>query len=459
MTVSIALFTRDLRVHDNPVLAAAAEAEQCIPLFVLDDAILKGPFNRPNRAAFLLDSLRDLDEGLARAGGHLVVRRGRLVDEVLSLVRKHQVRSVHVAADVSAFARRREDALREALDAEDVELHVHDSSITVVAPGSLTPTGSGKDHFAVFTPYLRQWSEAGKRSVIRPPKRLSLPKLRTGSLPSLKDLCAGERSPHLAAGGETEGRRIMSRWVDHEVREYEHRHDDLAGDGTSRLSPHLHFGTVSVTELIERTGSESSGAQAFTRQLAWRDFHHQVLAARPECATRDYRSRGDRWRRSDRDFTAWCEGRTGFPIVDAAMRQLTDEGWMHNRARLIVASFLTKTLYLDWRLGARHFTDLLVDADTANNQMNWQWAAGTGTDTRPNRLLNPLRQAERYDPDGDYVRKYVPELSGIPGSAVHQPWKLSGDERPDTGYPDPIVDLRSGADRFRDAREESKAGR
>ncbi|MGH8920369.1 MAG: FAD-binding domain-containing protein, partial [Actinomycetes bacterium] len=217
--------------------------------------------------------------------------------------------------------------------------------------------------------------------------------------------------------------------------------------------------TVSVTELLDRAGSASSGARAFTRQLAWRDFHHQVLAARPECSTRDYRPRGDRWRRSDRDFTAWREGRTGFPIVDAAMRQLADEGWMHNRGRLIVASFLTKTLYLDWRLGARHFADLLVDGDTANNQLNWQWAAGTGTDSRPNRVLNPLRQAKRYDPAGDYVRKHVPELSGIRGDAVHEPWKLPRGELSATGYPAPIVDLRSGAERFKDAREESKTSR
>ncbi|SEP53928.1 cryptochrome/photolyase family protein [Amycolatopsis saalfeldensis] len=459
MAVSIALFTRDLRVHDNPVLAAAAGDDQCIPLFVLDDAILNGPFNRPNRAAFLVDSLRDLDQGLARAGGRLVVRRGRLIDEVLTLVREHSARSVHVAADVSAFARRREDALREALDRENVDLHVHECSITAVPPGSLTPSGGGKDHFAVFTPYFRRWSEVTQRAVIRPPRRLSLPALRAGGLPAVEEICAGERSPHLAAGGEGAGRRLLTRWVNRDVREYEHRHDDLAGDGTSRLSPHLHFGTVSVTELLDRTGSASSGAQAFTRQLAWRDFHHQVLAARPECATRDYRPRGDRWRRSDRDFTAWREGRTGFPIVDAAMRQLADEGWMHNRARLIVASFLTKTLYLDWRLGARHFADLLVDADTANNQMNWQWSAGTGTDTRPNRILNPLRQAERYDPGGDYVRKYVPELSGIPGGAVHEPWKLPRHELQDTGYPARIVDLRGGAERFKDAREESKTSR
>lgn len=190
------------------------------------------------------------------------------------------------------------------------------------------------------------------------------------------------------------------------------------------------------------------GPVAFLRQLAWRDFHHQVLAARPRSAWADYRARGDRWRTDEKEIAAWREGRTGYPVVDAAMRQLLHEGWMHNRGRLLVASFLTKTLYVDWRVGARHFLDLLVDGDLANNQLNWQWTAGTGTDTRPNRVLNPLAQARRFDPRGDYVRRWVPELAGLKGTAVHQPWKLPGPDRARLDYPDPIVDLDEGRDRF-----------
>jgi deoxyribodipyrimidine photo-lyase len=202
-------------------------------------------------------------------------------------------------------------------------------------------------------------------------------------------------------------------------------------------------------------GTSSSGAEAFVRQVAWRDFHHQVLAARPDSSRRDYRGHGDRWR-DDRAafdaFEAWKDGRTGYPIVDAGMRQLRAEGWMHNRARLIVGSFLTKTLYVDWRWGADHFLDLLVDGDVANNQMNWQWVAGTGTDTRPHRVLNPIAQARRYDPAGVYVRRHVPELAGVDGAAVHQPWKLDEDVRRSLDYPAPIVDLGEGLHRFRAAR-------
>jgi deoxyribodipyrimidine photo-lyase len=260
----------------------------------------------------------------------------------------------------------------------------------------------------------------------------------------------------LAAGGETEGRKRLTTWLRAGVTAYEDRHDDLAGDATSRLSPHLHFGTLSPVELVHRARRTGGpGAEAFVRQLAWRDFDRQVLAARPAAAGADYRTRHDQWR-SERsaaeDIEAWKEGRTGYPIVDAAMRQLRHEGWMHNRGRLLTASFLTKTLYVDWRVGARHFLDLLVDGDLANNQLNWQWVAGTGTDTRPNRVLNPVTQAKRYDPDGTYVRRWVSELAALRGPEVHEPWKLRGPDRAALDYPDPIVELSEGLARFKRAR-------
>ncbi len=254
-------------------------------------------------------------------------------------------------------------------------------------------------------------------------------------------------------GGETAGRRRFESWLESDGDGYADRSDDLAADATSRLSPYLHFGCLSPVEVVARAGRrDSAGARAFVRQVAWRDFHHQVLAARPATSVADYRPRGDRWRRDDDAFAAWRDGRTGYPIVDAGMRQLATEGWMHNRARLIVGSFLTKTLYLDWRLGAQHFLDLLVDGDIANNQMNWQWVAGTGTDTRPHRVLNPLRQAQRYDPQGRYVRRYVPELADLEVPEVHEPWRLPDERRRALDYPEPIVDLRDATERFRAAR-------
>ena len=192
--------------------------------------------------------------------------------------------------------------------------------------------------------------------------------------------------------------------------------------------------------MVGRTGSSTEGRQAFVRQIAWRDFYAQLLAARPEVAREDYRSRANGAQQRPDMLDAWRRGRTGYPIVDAGMRQLAAEGWMHNRARLITGSFLTKTMQMDWRLGGRHFMSLLVDGDVASNQLNWQWVAGTGTDTRPYRVLNPLRQAERFDPDGDYVRRWVPELAHISSPKVHTPWELDDSGAPD--YPPRIIDHR-----------------
>lgn len=454
MNVSVVLFTADLRVHDHPPLRAALDGSRhVVPLFVRDRAVDAAGFAAPNRLAFLADCLHGLDAELRRRGGRLVVRGGDLVDQVCEVAREADADEVHMASDVSGFAHRREERLRRALEADGRRLHVHDTVTTAVTPGALTPSSS--DHFAVFTPYFRQWSAQRLRAPLGAPRTVRVPdgvaSEELPSRPAAADLSAG-----LAPGGEAEGRKRLAAWLRSGVGAYEERHDDLAGDATSRLSPHLHFGTLSPVELVQRArGAGGPGAEAFVRQVAWRDFHRQVLAARPAAASADYRTKHDRWRseRSAReDVEAWREGRTGYPIVDAAMRQLLHEGWMHNRGRLLTASFLTKTLYVDWRVGARHFLRYLVDGDIANNQLNWQWMAGTGTDTRPNRVLNPVTQAKRYDPDGTYVRRWVPELAGLDGPAVHEPWKLRGPARAALDYPDPVVELSEGLARFKRAR-------
>ncbi|KUO07430.1 cryptochrome/photolyase family protein [Streptomyces sp. DSM 15324] len=454
MNVSVVLFTSDLRLHDHPPLRAALDgSREVVPLFVRDRAVDGAGFAAPNRLAFLADCLRDLDAGLRQRGGRLVLRSGDLVEEVCRVAAEAEADEVHLAADGSAFARRREERLRRALEGEGVRLHVHGTVTTVVDPGVLAPGSS--DHFAVFTPYFGHWSRQRPRDVLGAPRAVRVPEgVGSEELPDRKSLSG--LSPALAEGGETEARARLTAWLRSDVPAYEDRHDDLAGDATSRLSPHLHFGTLSPVELVHRARAAGGpGAEAFVRQVAWRDFHRQVLAARPAAALADYRTKHDRWRTertAGRDVEAWRAGRTGYPVVDAAMRQLLHEGWMHNRGRLLTASFLTKTLYVDWRIGARHFLDLLVDGDVANNQLNWQWMAGTGTDSRPNRVLNPVTQAKRYDPDGAYVRRWVPELAGLEGAAVHEPWRLRGLDRAGVDYPDPIVDLADGLARFKRAR-------
>ena len=438
------VFTRDLRVHDHPALRAAAGSDRVVPLFVLDTGILRSDYTSPNRATFLTGCLADLDRSLAERGSGLVVRRGAFVAEVAKVADEVGAEVVHVSADHSGYAQRRLRDLRDRLGREGRELVVHDG-LTVVAPGVVTP--SGKSHYGVFSPYFRAWERAEHRAPTGAPRKLASPRLARGRVPGADALAAGARAPDLPEPGETAARRRMSSWLRSHVEEYDERHDDLPGDATSRLSAYLHFGCLSPAELVARAGT-SPGAQAFVRQLAWRDFNLQLLAARPEVAHEDLRPKGDRWHRGGGDLDAWRAGRTGIPIVDAGMRQLLREGGLHNRARLIVASFLTKHLYVDWRLGAAHFLEHLVDGDIANNQLNWQWVAGTGADSRPNRVLAPLRQAQRFDPDGTYVRRYVEELAGVEGAAVHQPWALPDDVRAELDYPTPLVDLAEARERF-----------
>jgi deoxyribodipyrimidine photo-lyase len=440
----VVVFTRDLRVHDNPVLATAARtAQHVVPVFVHDTRLIATGFAAAPRQAFLADCLADLDAALRARGAALIVRKGDLVTEICRLAHEVDADTVHIATDVSGFAARRQRRLADALAEQRRHLVCHDGVHQAVPAGAITPQGS--DHFAVFTPYHRRWLAAPRRDVLPLPRRLRLPpELATPTPVQAPETGIGWR------GGETEARRRVTRWLGGPIDEYHQRHDDLAADATSRLSPYLHLGCVSAVELVARAARlPGDGAEAFVRQLAWRDFHQQVLAARPAAAHCDYRTRGDTWRDDPQALAAWQHGQTGIPIVDAGMRQLTAEGWMHNRARLIVGSFLTKTLYLDWRAGAQHFQAHLLDADLANNQLNWQWVAGTGTDSRPNRVLNPLRQAERYDPNGDYTRRWLPELTDLANPRdAHQPWRLGETTLRRLGYPAPIVDLDLARDRF-----------
>ncbi|HEU5031720.1 MAG TPA: deoxyribodipyrimidine photo-lyase [Spirillospora sp.] len=429
MSTSLMLFTRDLRVHDNPALAAACRAERTVPVFVFDDALLDGPFAAPNRVRFLLDALADLRESLRGLGGDLVVRRGVPVAEVARLARRTGAAELFTADERSAYARRRLAGLRE-LGLRVTAL----PGITVVPPGDLTP--SGGDHYRVFTPYWRAWEASRRRPIAAAPGEVRLPSgMRGGPLPEFSDLTRGTPSRDLARGGERAGRRRMARWLDEAAADYDEARDDLAADRTSRLSPYIKFGCVSPRELA------GAGPAAFRRQLAWRDFHHQVAAAFPDLPRKDYRPRRDGWNRDEDALAAWIEGMTGVPIVDAGMRQLRREGFMHNRARLITASFLTRTLGIDWRAGLRHFNDWLADGDVADNAGNWQWVAGTGNSTRPGQVMNPLRQASRFDPGGEYVRRYVPELAGIGGPRVHRPWALPAGQGPGPAYPPPIVEF------------------
>jgi deoxyribodipyrimidine photo-lyase len=456
MTTAVVLFTRDLRVHDHPALTAAVErADRVVPLFVFDDAILGSRYAAPNRVSHLLDAVVELRSALGERGAGLVVRRGEVLDAVREMVVEVRADELHLSSDVSGYARRREEALRSlARDELEGRLRVYThEGIVLVPPGEIEP--SGGDHFKVFSPYWRRWVALEHRQPEPAPSRVPMPTaIRTGTMPRLDELVDTAPGADLPPAGESAARTRMEDWFDGPVDAYEERRNLLAEDGTSRLSPYLHMGEISVAELVARVDRSQEGQEAFLQELCWRDFNHQMLAARPDLPHSDIRTQHDRWRDDEDAIEAWKQGHTGYPVVDAGMRQLQRDGWMHNRARMIVASFLTKHLYVDWRVGAWHFMDHLVDGDLANNFGQWQWTAGTGTDSRPNRMFNPVTQSERYDPQGTYIRRYVDELADVDDSHIHAPWEAEGTLLGGEGdYPPPIVDHREARARFLEARD------
>ncbi len=416
-----------------------------VPLFVFDDDLLRTWHRSPNRLGFLLESLTDLDRGLRGVGGALVVRRGDWVREVLRVASDVDAWRVHVASDVSGFAQRRIARLQMSAAGERVDVQTHDT-VTVVAPGAIRPASGGP--FLVFTPYWRRWRDAQWRPLAPPVRAITLPPgIAPGTVPLLADLTTSARAPEVIEGGEQPALARLKRWTPTGVSAYPEVRDDLAADATSHLSAPLHFGCVSPAEVASRLRARE-GAEAFVRQLCWRDFFSQLLARRPDTAHDDLRGGPRRWVTDHDAVAAWKQGRTGFPVVDAAMRQLLHEGWMHNRARMVVASFLTKDLLVDWRVGAAHFMAHLVDGDVAVNQLSWQWVAGTGTDTNPHRVYNPTVQGRRHDPSGAYVRRYVAELADVQGD-VHD---LDPAARRRVGYPAPLVDHREAIEAWRAAR-------
>ncbi|MFI6587578.1 cryptochrome/photolyase family protein [Embleya sp. NPDC050493] len=432
--VHVLWFRRDLRLADHPALHAAAgtgfpgtgdgEPARVLPLFVFDPVLWDA--SGPARRAHLVDSLRALDEDLRELGGHLVLRVGDPAREVPALVREVGAAEVHVSADFGPYGRTRDAAVAAALD---VPFRATGSPYAV-APGRVVKTDGTP--YRVFTPFLRAWLEHGRPDPLPLPADLAWADTDAVAPPAAP-APAGVRLPE---AGERVARATWEAFRAHGLDRYRELRDRADLAGTSRLSVHLKFGEIHPRTLLAGRVDET-----FRAELAWREFYADVLWHHPETA-REYLNRDmagmryDTGPDADALFDAWREGRTGFPFVDAGMRQLLAEGWMHNRVRMVVASFLVKDLHQEWTRGAAHFMRHLVDGDPASNSHGWQWTAGCGTDASPwFRIFNPITQGRRFDPDGDYVRRYVPELRAIAGKAVHEPWRIGV-----PGYPDPIVE-------------------
>jgi deoxyribodipyrimidine photo-lyase len=416
---AIMWFRRDLRLSDHPALLAAADAGEVLPLFVLDDRLLK-PAGEPRRR-FLYDCLRALDHDL---GGRLHIADGDPVDIVPKIAGKIGAGSVHVSADTAPYGRERDERVRKALG--DIDF-VRTGSPYAVTPGRVRkPDG---EPYRVFTPFRRAWLDHGWRK----PAKSGVDSARWISLKGRE--IPAVKSDHPA--GERAALEVWQDFRDGPLADYDTGRDRPDRDGTSHLAAYLRWGCVHPRTLLTDL---KPGNETFRSELAWREFYADVLWHQPDTARENYDRKFDKFKHdtgkaAQQRFRAWCEGRTGYPVVDAGMRQLLAENWMHNRVRMIVASFLVKDLHVPWWWGARHFMRHLVDGDLASNQHNWQWVAGCGTDAAPYfRIFNPITQGEKFDPNGDYVRKYVPELRGVQGKTVHKLDKLPEE------YPAPVVD-------------------
>jgi deoxyribodipyrimidine photo-lyase len=426
---SVLWFRRDLRLRDHPAMHEAANDGPVVALFVLDQALLR-PSGAP-RLAFLYRALRALDADLRDQGGRLVVRRGDPAKVLPRVARECEAAAVHVTADFGPYGRQRDVAVDEALG--DVPL-VRTGSPYAVSPGRVVKDDGSP--FKVFTPFYRAWAAHGWRA---PAPNVAgqldwMTSLDSVDIPSDPSL---PRQLTLPEAGEQAALRAWRRFRSSRLAGYADDRDRPDLDRTSRMSPYLKWGCIHPRTML----SGLDGAETFRRELAWREFYAAVLYHFPDSARQYFQPQFARmpWANAESEsFAAWCEGRTGYPIVDAGMRQLLAEGWMHNRVRMIVASFLTKDLHIEWRHGARHFMRHLVDGDLASNQHNWQWTAGSGTDASPfYRVFNPVSQGRKFDPSGDYVRRWVPELGDVDGAAVHEPWEL---HPAPSGYPHRIVD-------------------
>ncbi len=442
-------FRRDLRLRDNAALNALAErAEAFLPVFVVDPRLVGEGAREMPRVRFLFDCLERLGAELDERGIPLVVREGRPEEVIPKLMKDTGATLLSFGSGVSPFACRRDERVAKAVARQGGDVLTRQDDV-VLADGSLR-SQSG-DAYRVYTPYRNAWWKRFDESAPLPAAGARLPAPIPGfegdRAPVLLDRSLEETRIGLPTGGERAARRRLATFLETGVERYATDRDRPDLDGTSRLSPYLRFGAISarqcVASALEARNARPAlrpGVAKWLDEIVWREFYADLLRASPRLLSRSWRPEYDamEWDHDPEGLAAWAEGRTGFPIVDAGMRQLRQTGWMHNRVRMIVASFLTKDLLIDWREGARVFLDLLVDGDPASNAGGWQWAASTGADAQPYfRIFNPVSQGRRYDPEGRYVRKYVPELRRAPDAAIHAPWEM---ERPPRRYPSPIVD-------------------
>ncbi len=424
---SIFWFRRDLRLSDNPALLAALDdADEVIPLFIMDDEIAERA--GAHRRAYLAASLKELDKSLS---GALHVISGDPVEIFSNLKKKYGVESIHSAFPYAPYGNNLDEKLRNA----GITLTQLGSGYAV-APGRVLKDDGTP--YKVYTPFYRAWSAHGWRKPVAAPKNPNWV-MQTKTDKNLPNWDKSE-GLELQSAGEVAALNRFKDFMKRAADDYGDARNIPGVEGTSRMSPHLRWGEIHPRTILAALG-QKKGHEVYRKEIAWREFYADVLHNNPH-TSRDYydiKFKKMRYEKPGKKFTAWCEGKTGYPFVDAAMRQLVSEGWMHNRTRMVVASFLVKDLHIEWQHGANFFMKYLIDNDVASNSHGWQWTAGCGTDASPYyRVFNPIEQGRRFDPEGVYIKRYIPELAHLSGDDIHEPWSVIGGL--DNGYPEPIVD-------------------
>lgn len=453
-------FRRDLRVQDNLALAAALESGRpVLPLFIFDERILRSPNTRSPRLKFLLNALNALDQSFKAYGTRLQVLHGDPLPALNDLVTRFGATALYFNRDYTPFARHRDQAIQEALS---ISVHSFDDAV-LHAPGDVLKADG--EPYVVFTPFKRAWLKLNRseaRATFLENATVVDPGNTLTTVPSLDDL-GFDNTFELPVATEAAAHRHLQAFMANNIFHYNQARNRLVATpwkdtapGSSYLSPYLRLGLLSPRQvywaareayLRANDAASRESVETYVGELVWRDFYMHIMYFFPHVATGSFRPQYDHmeWLQDAAALQAWKDGMTGYPIVDAAMRQLKAIGWMPNRARMIVASFLTKDLLIDWRAGEQHFMQWLIDGDPAANNGGWQWAAGTGTDAQPYfRIFNPVSQSKKFDADGTYIRYWVPELSDVPNKYIHAPWEMN---RPPQNYPAPIVDHKFARER------------
>lgn len=446
---------KDLRIDDHPFFETLSHNDEIIPLFIIDPYFFDPDraSEMPHRIQFLLDSLEELKEAIHHLGSELIIREGKSVDLIPQLAKEWRIDQVFCCRWIEPFGRERDRRISDSLRNYSIPMSLLEGE-TLFSPGSIR-NGSGQ-MFRVFTPFSKVcWSrvienkESCATSLPQIPKEIDTKSVAIPNLIQLKI----NRNSHIQKGGSSEGKRLLEAFLSGPISTYSSMRDRMDQRGTSRLSAHIKFGTLSIRNIWHKTikSGLTEGSRKFLNELLWREFSHHMLWEWPELLTAPFRQdfKDFPYLNNHSDWDAWKTGMTGYPIIDAAARELLLTGYVHNRARMISASFLTKHLLIDYKQGEQHYLKYLTDGDWAQNNAGWQWSAGCGCDAQPwFRIFNPITQALKFDPSGEYVKKYVPELSSVPNEWIHTPWLAPNDQRHRWVYPNPIIGLDEGRQRF-----------